>query len=91
MNTPQPISAAEWEEIVRVPAVRDAWGLDEDETGELFASRVYGVKFDFVSGGPGYVGDLYILQGDNLSEVPPVALIRRNGTIVPAYEPDATL
>jgi len=69
---------------VRVPAVQEAWGLDEEETADMFASHVYGVKFHFVSGGPGYIGDLYILQGDALSEVPPMALIRRNGTITPA-------
>ncbi len=36
----------------------------------------YCVKFDFVSGGPGYCGDLFIIQGDALSEAPPVSLIR---------------
>ncbi len=84
MNTPQEISASEWAEIIRVPAVRDAWGLDEDETPEEFASKVYGVKFHFVSGGPGYIGDLFILQGDALSESAPIALIRKNGALVPA-------
>lgn len=46
-----------------VPDVRESWGLDGSETPEDFAAMVYGAKFDFVSGGPGYVGDLYILHG----------------------------
>ena len=56
--------------------VRDAWGLEDDPDPGEFASRVYGAKFDFMSGGPGYVGDIYVLQGDALSEVPPLVLKR---------------
>jgi len=48
-----------------VPLVREAWGLG-DETTEEFVVFVCGVKFDFVSGGPGCVGDLYILQMDRV-------------------------
>ena len=55
-----------------MPVVRESWGLDI-ETAEQFAEMVYGVKFDFVSGSLGYVGDLYILHGDALGE--PVVLI----------------
>ena len=40
---------------------------------------VYGVKFDFASGAPGYVGDLYILHGDALGE--PMVFIRREGQL----------
>ena len=43
---------------------------------------VYGVKFDFVSGGPGYVGDRYILRGAVLGE--PMVLIRKDGRLVVA-------
>ena len=78
MNTPQPISLAEWKELIQVPAIRESWGL-ENESPEQFADMVYGVKFDFASGGPGYVGDLYILQGDALGE--PMVLIRRDGLL----------
>jgi len=74
----------EWKEIIQLPVVRDAWGIQDDETPEHFADMVYGVKFAFTSGGPGYVGDLYILQGDALSEVAPMALIRKNGKVVAA-------
>jgi hypothetical protein len=83
MNKPQEISLAEWKEIVQVPAIREAWGIQDDETAEQFADMVYAVKFDFVSGSaPGYVGDLYILHGDALGE--PMVLIRKNGQLVVA-------
>jgi len=73
-NRPLEISLAEWKEIVQVPEVREGWGLTDDETPEVFAEMVYGVKFAFQSGGPGYVGDLYILQGETLQ--PPLLLIK---------------
>ena len=82
MNKPQDISAVEWVEIMQLPAIREAWGLDEHETPEAFADMVYGVKFHFVSGGPGYVGDLFILHGDALGE--PMTLIRRDGKLIVA-------
>jgi len=80
MNKPQSISLTEWKEIIQLPVIRESWGLEEDETPEQFAEIVYGVKFDFVSGSPGYVGDLYILQGDSLVE--PMVLIREDGHLV---------
>lgn len=82
MNKPQNISLVEWAEIIQLPVIRESWGFDEKETPEQFADMVYGVKFDFVSGGPGYVGDLYILHGDALGE--PMVLIRKDGRLVVA-------
>jgi hypothetical protein len=82
MNKPQEISISEWKEIMEVPTIKESWGLEGDETPEQFADMVYGVKFDFVSGGPGYVGVLYILHGDALGE--PMTLIRRDGKLVVA-------
>jgi len=75
-NRPRVITEAEWQEIASLAAVREAWSLDEDTDPLAFASQVYGAKFDFISGGPGYVGDLYLLQGDALDEVPPMVLRR---------------
>ena len=72
---------AKWKDIMQVPVIRESWGLDA-ETPEQFADIVYGVKVDFASGGPGYVGDLYILHGDALGE--PMTLIRKNGKLVAA-------
>jgi hypothetical protein len=73
---PRFITEAEWKEVVSLAAVRDAWGLEDDSDPLEFASLVYGAKFDIVSGGPGYVGDVYVLQGDALTEVPPMVLRR---------------
>lgn len=82
-NRPKPISEAEWAEIVTMPAVREAWGLGDDPDPSEFASIVYGARFNFVSGGPGYVGDVYVLQGDALTEAPPLVLRRdRNGKLI---------
>ncbi len=81
MNKPIELAPEEWEEISHHPYVRDAWGL-QDETPEAFAAMVYAVKFDFHSGSPGYVGDLYILQGDALTGYPPLVFIRENGKLV---------
>ena len=74
MNKPHELSIKEWKEILALPAVREYWGLDDNTTPEEFANLVYGVRFDFVSGSPGYVGDLYVLCGDALGE--PITLIR---------------
>ena len=80
-NKPESLTQEEWHEIVSLPQVREAWGLSDDWTAEQFASTTYGAKFKFQSGGPGYSGDLYILQGDALSEDPPMVLIRREGKL----------
>jgi hypothetical protein len=65
MNAPMRIGYSEWREIMEIPAVKESWGLT-DETVQQFAAMVYGVKFHFQSGTPGYVGDLYILHPDEL-------------------------
>ncbi len=72
---PRALTKAEWREVIALPEVRAAWGLDDDTTAAEFAATVYAAKFDFVSGGPGYFGDLYILHGDAFS-APPMVLTR---------------
>lgn len=52
-NGPHPLTDKEWKEIVAIPAVRQAWGLDDDQDPLEFASIVYGARFDFISAGPG--------------------------------------
>jgi hypothetical protein len=81
MNKPMELTKAEWEEVALHPAVQGAWGLT-DETPEEFASQVYAVKFNFHSGAPGYVGDLYILQGDMLTGDAPWVFTREDGKLV---------
>jgi hypothetical protein len=45
----------------------------------MLDTQVYAVKFKYQSGGPGYIGDLYILVGDTPDE--PVRLIRTKGML----------
>ena len=73
---PHPLNQEDWKQIIAVPAVREAWGLEDDATPSDFAGTVYVAKFNFVSGSPGYFGDLYILQGDALTGDPPMVLRR---------------
>lgn len=57
-------------------------GGGAEDTADMKAmldETVYAVKFNYQSGGPGYVGDLYILVGDTPDE--PVRLIRVKGTL----------
>jgi hypothetical protein len=50
------LTKSEWLEIMQQPQVRAAWGIEVDEEVTEFSARVYAAKFDFHSGGPGYVG-----------------------------------
>jgi hypothetical protein len=87
MNKPIEISMAEWQEIMQVPEVKESRGVQDNEKPEDFADMVYGVKFNFQSGSPGYVGELYILQGDVLTGDAPLLLIRdRDKSLVMAYD-----
>jgi hypothetical protein len=58
------------------PRVREAGGIDAAEDEVEFSARVYAAKFNFHSGSPGYVGDLYVLQGDALTDEGPLVLRR---------------
>jgi len=81
MNKPEELSITEWKELMQLSVVREAWGIEDDQTPEQFSDMAYGVKFKFSSGmAPGYIGDLYILSGDALGE--PMTFIRENGNLV---------
>lgn len=74
---PYQLTSAEWKEIMEVPAIRESWGIEPNNmTLAEFSSQVYAAKFQFVSGSPGYVGDLFILQGDALTGDAPMVLRR---------------
>jgi len=73
---PYPLTLAEWQEIVALPAIRESWGIEDGTTPADFAAEVYGARFNFVSGSPGYIGDLFILQGSHLTGDAPFVLRR---------------
>lgn len=78
-NKPVALSPQEMKEIASIQDIREMWGAeDATEMQTMLAETVYAVKFAFHSGGPGYVGDYFILAGDALGE--PLQLIRKNGT-----------
>jgi hypothetical protein len=83
-NRPLEISLSEWQEIMQVPEVHDGWGLNNDESPEQVAEMIYGVKFHYITDGPGYAGDLYILQGGALGE-PPLMLTRTKGKLLVVF------
>lgn len=82
-NKPTTLSESEWEEIVGAPEFREAWGVTDESVDEL-VSRLYGVRFDFVSGSPGYVGPVYLIYGDAISGRPLVAIREDSGLAVVA-------
>ena len=82
------IAPHEWEELIQVPEVIEGWGLEDlieegDFGAQQLADMVYGVKFDYITGGPGYCGELFILMGDGLSTYPMV-ITRESGKLNPA-------
>jgi hypothetical protein len=77
------LTKSEWLEIMRQPRVREAWGIQVDEDVTEFSARVYAAKFNFHSGGPGYVGDLYVLHGNALTDEGPMVIRRdSNGSLM---------
>ena len=63
-HEPKPLSIDEWNEIASFQDVREGWGLADNEAGLQLASVCYGAKFDFVTGGPGWAGDLFVIHDD---------------------------
>jgi hypothetical protein len=86
-NHPHVISPAEWDEIAALPFIREAWGLAATDSGDDLASVCYGAKFDFVTGGPGWAGDLFIIHDDAFGG-PPVVLRRDSNRLKPVTYSD---
>jgi hypothetical protein len=73
---PMEVSPDEMNEIAQIKVLWDWWGAENADEMLDVLKQSYCVKFDFVSGSPGYVGDLFIVQGDALTGAPPVSLTR---------------
>lgn len=79
-NKPIALTSEETEEIAAMEDIRQMWGAESaTEMEGMLDTQVYAVKFNYQSGGPGYVGDLYILLGDTPDE--PLRLIRVKGKL----------
>ncbi len=78
MNKPHELPPPqEWEEVAAVRAFQEAFGLeDETDPADWLSRYAYGVRFDYQTDCPGYVGPLYLLMGGGAPEISPLALIR---------------
>jgi hypothetical protein len=76
MNTvPMVLTAEERKEIAQLAELREMWGAESaEEFANMLGSTIYAVKFDFISGGPGYCGDYFILQGEAIGNHPPLEI-----------------
>ena len=81
MTKPMELTLEEKKEIAAMGDVTEMWGVEnEAEFVAMFDDQIYAAKFDYVSGGPGYCGDLIVLFGDGGFEN--INLIRRDGKLV---------
>ena len=81
-NRPQALTSEEMTEIAAFGPIREMWGEESAEEMRDILENIYCVKFNFMSGSPGYHGDLIIIQGDALSDALPVSLTRdRDGKL----------
>ena len=69
------IRPEEWDEIAKMEVVRESWGLEPEDAGDVLAESIYGARYNFMSAAPGYIGDAYVLTGDALV-APPLVLTR---------------
>lgn len=82
-NIPHALTDGEWEELAGIEAVQEGWGIEPGEGGAMLKEcGAYAVRFDFVSGSPGYVGPLYLLIGDGDPACPPLHFIREDGRLI---------
>lgn len=75
-NKPHALTKNEWLELANVQEVRDAFGIHEPADHGAFRDSVFAARFDYVSDGPGYAGDLFIILGGE-PECPSIKLIRQ--------------
>ena len=75
---PHTLTSAEISEIAAIRGVQEMWGAETaDEMADILQHSSYAVRFDFISGSPGYCGDVFLIIGDALTN--PLMLIRADG------------
>lgn len=75
---PHALTNAEISEIAAVRAVQQMWGAETaEEMADILRQSACAVRFDFISGSPGYCGDVFLVLGDALES--PLMLVREDG------------
>ena len=70
-NQPFALTESEIKEIASMHAMQEMWAAENSEDmQEILTSSASMVRFDFHSGCPGYVGDLFLVQGDCVVDEP---------------------
>ncbi len=80
-NAPIELTSKEWDELADIEFVRESWGLGTGERGAALALNAYAARFDFVSGSPGFCGDVFMVIGDYLSAAPLVFIRDERGRL----------
>ena len=78
-NKPNEVSFDEMREMaVALKPMWEEWGAESAEEMLDIIKDGYCVKFNFTSGGPGYVGDLFLFQGSYLGDARPIEFTRKD-------------
>lgn len=77
-TTPRAISPKELRLIAAIPDVRDLWGMETAEDVKQFVAAAQGAVIPYVSDGPEYAGELFVLLGGTVA-TPPTVIGRRAG------------
>jgi len=77
-NKPIALTTKEIKEIASLKEVQEAWGAEDSTDMEERLKGIYTVKFHYMDGSPGYIGDLFIIQPDVLGSHYPVTRLVRN-------------
>ena len=77
-NQPLSLTPTEIQQIASISEVQAMWGATNSAEMEQILNDVYAVKFRFMNAAPGYGGDLFLIQPDQLEEsIPVIRLIRK--------------
>lgn len=82
MNSkPVGLSSADIQEIASIEDIREMWGAENSAAmADMLDADICAVKFPrYMTDGPGYAGELYLLMGGALEA--PAMLIRRDGKL----------
>ena len=80
MNKAYELTDQERAEVTAVREVQEGFGLEGEAKADPWLKEdTYGVRFEYQTDGPGYVGPPYLLQGAGAPENPPIAMVQGDG------------